>query len=122
MSSDLVCWKCGAGLDGVPMPLSRYERCRRCGADLYVCRLCQFHEPRWSQGCREERAESVRARDSANFCDYFRPRPNAYQPAADTAAAARAQLEALFGGAPAQPAPPADTARAELEKLFGKKS
>lgn len=125
--TDLVCWKCGAPLGQLPMPLSRLETCRACGAEIHCCRACEFYEPRWRRGCREERAEDVSDRERANFCDYIRLRPDACQPRPDTAASrARAELDALFGGgepaAPADAAPSAEArARAELERLFGKK-
>lgn len=127
MTNHLICWRCGASLDEVILPLSRRETCRACGAELHVCRLCTFFDPRITGGCREDRAEEVRDKERANFCDWFQPRPDAYRPR-DRAAArsARAQLEALFGETPA-PGPPADEgpnteaqrAREGLERLFG---
>jgi hypothetical protein len=76
--------------------------------------------------CREPIAEEVKDKERANFCDYFKPREDAYSAkSTDAAAAAQAELEALFGGAKKADAPPepsaADRARAELEALFGKK-
>jgi hypothetical protein len=47
--------------------------------------------------CREPVAEAVVDKAHANFCDWFRPRADAASPpAADPAAAARADLERLF--------------------------
>ncbi len=102
------------------MPLSRLSVCLACGAELYVCRLCRFHDPKLRHGCREERAEHVQDKGRANFCEWFEPRPGAHE-ARDPAPAdkARAELDALFGGA--QPEAAADPARAELDKLFGGK-
>lgn len=122
MNEDLVCWKCGAPLTGVPMPLSRLSVCLNCRAELYVCKLCEFHEPKLRQGCLEERAEHVQEKEHANFCEFFRPRPHAHQPR-DTAGteAARAQLKALFGGAGPEAPAAKDPAREELDKLFGAK-
>jgi hypothetical protein len=57
------------------LPLRREARCAGCGADLHCCRLCVHFEPRWTRGCRETRAEDPRARDVANFCDWFKPDP-----------------------------------------------
>src|SRR5215472_16981111 len=101
MEAVLVCWKCGAPLDGVPMPLSRLSVCLKCSAELYVCRLCEFHDPKLRQNCREDRAEHVQEKERANFCEFFSPRPGAYA-AKDSSAGdkARADLEALFGGKP----------------------
>jgi membrane protein involved in colicin uptake len=101
------------------MPWSRRAECPSCQAELHVCRLCQFYDARVEGKCREERAEQVRDRERANFCDYFKPRPGAYR-AADAAKtqAAKAKVDALFGGAEA-PAPSPDAARGALDTLFG---
>lgn len=123
-----VCWKCGAPLEDIPLPLSRQAQCRRCAAELHVCRMCTSYDPRVAGQCSEDRAEDVTDKERANFCDYFILRPDAYEPRDERKAReARAQLEALFGlGAPGQdraqgegPRSKADAARAELERLFG---
>ncbi len=128
-SSDmLLCWKCGAELKGVILPLSRREVCVACKAEQHVCKLCRHYDPRVADMCREERAENVSNKERANFCDYFAPAPGAYKPAQMTAAeAAKQRLAALFGeqspGAPESrdddAGPATDKARAELQKLFG---
>ncbi|MGE5625829.1 MAG: hypothetical protein ACM3ZT_09810 [Bacillota bacterium] len=101
MSADLVCWKCGVALEGVPMPLSRLSVCLKCGAELHVCKLCRFHDPKLRQGCREDRAEHVQEKERANFCEFFDPKLQAYQ-AKDTSSAekARAELDQLFAPKP----------------------
>ena len=123
MKSELVCWKCGASLKEVPQPLSRLSECLSCHAELYVCRICEFHDPKLRQGCLEERAEHVQEKERANFCDYLRPRPNAHVPRDESKTqAARAELDAVFGTAVKSVAADAmDPARAELDKLFGNK-
>ena len=35
----LVCWKCGASLADLTLPLGRLEECRTCRAELHVCKL-----------------------------------------------------------------------------------
>lgn len=121
----LVCWKCGATLDDVLQPLRRLEECKACGAELHVCRLCEFFEPRVARSCRETIADEVKNKERANFCDYFKPRPGAYRPRNVGAVdAARSQLEAVFGGGSGAPAAPdakveADRARSALDQLFG---
>lgn len=102
------------------MPLSRLSVCLKCGAEFYACRMCQFHDPKLRQGCREDRAEHVQDKERANFCEFFEPRPGAHTPR-DTAPAqaARHQLDGLFGATP--PEAPLDPKRAELDKLFGNK-
>ena len=120
--ADLVCWKCGASLADLTLPLRRLEECRKCGAELHVCKLCEWYSVAVAKHCREPIAEEVKDKERANFCDYFKPRPGAYVPA-DVAASskARTELDALFGNKDAASAPSAaDRARAELDSLFKK--
>jgi hypothetical protein len=121
----LVCWKCGASLAALSLPLSRLDACKQCSAELHVCKLCEWYSIAVAKHCREPIAEEVRDKERANFCDYFKPREDAYSNAAQSAAElARAELEALFGGgASASAATPSaeERARAELEALFKKK-
>jgi hypothetical protein len=120
----LVCWKCGASLADLSLPLRRLDECRQCHAELHVCKLCEWYSVSVAKHCRETVAEEVKDKERANFCDYFKPKPGAYS-AGDVGAASKAQadLHALFGGGKSEPAQPsaADKARAELEALFGKK-
>ncbi len=118
--STLVCWKCGHSLADLSLPLRRLEECRACGAELHVCRLCEFYDIGVAKSCREPIAEEVKDKTRANFCDYFRPRPGAFTPAGDAADRARAELEAMFGGgAEGAATDPAEAARDELNALFG---
>src|ERR1044071_1233191 len=126
MSHSLVCWKCGASLADYTLPLRRLEECRQCHAELHVCRMCEWYSVAVAKHCREPVAEEVKDKERANFCDYFKPRANAYQAPSGEAGKARSDLEALFGGgkpaAPATPQPDAATAaRAQLDDLFRKK-
>ena len=96
-------------------PFSRLK----CSADLYVCKLCEFHEPKLRQGCLEDRAEHVQEKERANFCEYFRARPDAHVPRDQSRTeAARNQLDSLFGGG-MQASVAKDPAQEELDKLFG---
>jgi hypothetical protein len=98
MDNGLKCWKCGASLADYTLPLRRLEECRACHAELHACRMCEFYDTSKAKHCREPIADEVKDKTSANFCDYFRPTPDAWQPAQLSAAEqARAQLEALFG-------------------------
>jgi hypothetical protein len=92
-SAGLVCWKCGGSLAAEKLPLRREARCAGCGADLHCCRLCVHFEPRWTRGCRETRAEDPRARDVANFCDWFKLKPGAHADAALPADAKKADAK-----------------------------
>lgn len=93
----LVCWKCGASLADLSPPLQRLDECRKCRAQLHVCKLCEWYSIAVAKHCREPIAEEVRDKERANYCDYWRPRLDAYSNAGLTAAAkAKAELEALF--------------------------
>jgi hypothetical protein len=128
VAESLVCWKCGGPLDALPVPFARLAECPACEAELHVCRMCVFHDPRVADQCREPVADPPADKEHANFCGYFQPRPDAYRPA-DRAAAqrARSELDALFGlppgssegaAGPTRGEGPADPAREELERLF----
>jgi hypothetical protein len=98
MSHDFACWKCGASLAELTLPLMRQDTCRACGADVHVCRLCRDYDPRVAHQCREPTVEEVRDKERANFCDHFAPRAGAYRtPETDAIDRARAELERLFG-------------------------
>lgn len=128
MNDSLVCWRCGASIADWPLPLSRTAECKQCHADLHVCKLCEYFDPRLGKQCREPVAEEVHNKERANFCGYFSAEANAFRPADhDAQHRARAQLDALFGGTPSAPTvapgtqkPATDTelARAKLEDLF----
>jgi hypothetical protein len=75
----LQCWKCGASLAGVLMPLGRREICPSCHAELHVCRMCRHYDARRAGQCRELAADQVSDKTRANFCGWFVPRPDAYQ-------------------------------------------
>jgi hypothetical protein len=126
----LVCWRCGASLKDTPKPLVRLAQCKACGADLHVCRLCKFYNPNHFEKCDHELAEPAREVDVANFCHYFRPKSDAYNPQEKSRAdEAMAQLKALFGetdSGTAQTDPSLDnkpdtkTAKDKFEDLFKK--
>lgn len=119
MSEVLYCWRCGAELGEVPLPMACREECRACHADQHVCRMCRFYSSNAPRSCREPVAEEVADKTRANFCGYFQPAPGARQ--GDDGRRridARAGLEALFGetSKPAEGAP--SVARARLDELF----
>ncbi|MBS1137533.1 MAG: hypothetical protein H6R11_1487 [Proteobacteria bacterium] len=94
----LVCWKCGASLAGILLPLARRETCPSCRADLHVCRLCRHYDAHRAGQCRELAAERVADKTRANDCGWFVPRPEAYKGGgAAMAQASRSALDALFG-------------------------
>lgn len=86
-------------------------------------------DPGASKGCREPMADDIADKESANFCDYFRPKPGLTGQSDAPAAESRAKLEALFGGgAPSNigtdqesvnASPEAEDARKKLASVFG---
>lgn len=126
MAEIIQCWRCGEVLKNLILPLSRREECAECGAEQHVCRLCKHDRPGLSYGCHEDLAEELSDKESANFCDYFKPNPNAYRPKTQSKQAqAEAELAALFSSSVTN-TPSTDAAQSkkdqslsELEKLFG---
>ena len=97
MSKKFVCWRCGESLKEIARPFPRLEKCRTCGADLHVCLMCHFYNPRMNDHCDHELAEPAREADLANFCQYLKLKPGAFTKAMDKAKQAEAELKALFG-------------------------
>lgn len=116
----LVCWRCGAPIAEDDLPLRRADACRACSADLHVCKLCVFFNPRVADACEEPIALAVGNKERSNFCDYFKPRPGAWVAGKDAVQQrAQADLDALFGGSPASDSSQAlDGALSDLERLF----
>lgn len=124
----LSCWKCGAGLDPVPRPFSRFAQCPSCKAELHVCRLCIHYDPRYVGACNHDFADKVLEKGKANFCAHFRPSSQAF--AGDRGpekVQAQQELNALFGSCPEltratnaddEPANERDGARQRLQDLF----
>jgi len=95
---NLVCWKCGADLAALTLPLMRRDECPSCRAELHVCRMCVDYDPQVAKHCREPTAEEVSDKTHSNFCDFFKPRPGAYiAPNTLAAERARSELDKLFG-------------------------
>lgn len=98
MPSELVCWKCGASLAALTLPLRRLDECPKCRAEVHVCRMCVDYDTRVAKHCREPTAEEVRDKEHANFCDFFKPRAGAYSaPNTTEVERSRAALDQLFG-------------------------
>jgi hypothetical protein len=66
-----------------------------------VCKMCLYFDAHVPKACREDDAEDVKEKERANFCDYFKPNPDAYVPGFKAATAqATDQLATLFGEQP----------------------
>lgn len=98
MPPSLACWRCGASLAALSLPLRRLDVCKQCNAELHVCKLCVEYDIGYAKHCKEPTAEEVRKKDEANFCDYFKPKVGAYV-AKDLGEIERSRsaLDSLFG-------------------------
>ena len=126
----IVCWNCGASLQEIPRPISRHANCPKCFEDLHCCRLCRHYAPGVTGQCEEERADPPVHKETANFCDFFRPAAGVYRAVrGERRDVAKARLDALFGASAEQvpsggSSPTAgtsaqsDAARARLDALF----
>ena len=100
MSQELLCFRCGASLAALTLPLSRRDQCPHCSADLHVCRMCAHFDRNVPRQCREDGAEDVTDKERPNFCDWFVPGDAAFDAQRKSEAdAARSALDALFGDA-----------------------
>ncbi len=127
-----VCWNCGQDLESTPRPVSRHAQCPKCFEALHSCRMCRHHNASVTGQCEDERADPPTRRESANFCEYYKPRFDAYvNKRGQNVDAARAKLDALFGssssttsneaatsGSAIPEIDKADAAKAALEALF----
>lgn len=89
------CVRCGAALEIVDK-VFRKDECPACGGDLHCCIQCRFYERGRQNDCRESRAENVRDKDKANYCDYYDIGNGDGSLRSDPAQAAKAALDALF--------------------------
>ena len=96
----LNCWNCGETLADVPLPISRHAHCTSCFEVLRCCRMCQHYRDLDHTKCAEDRADPPVIKENANFCEFFRPDRNAFNPNITQASgAAKSRLDALFGDA-----------------------
>jgi len=93
----LDCWKCGAPLEDMPVPVGRGEYCRACRAEIHVCRMCRFFDRSKAKQCAEPVAEPVQDKERANFCGYYEPVAGRFRPAGGADENPRTALDALFG-------------------------
>jgi hypothetical protein len=62
--------------------------------------MCVHFDVAVARSCREDDAEAVKEKERANFCDYFKPSADAFDPdRAEADSSARAQLGSLFDDA-----------------------
>ncbi len=65
------CFECGEAMEFVDH-VSRREECPKCGADVRVCKNCEFYDPKAYNECRETSADPVQEKERSNLCDYFK--------------------------------------------------
>lgn len=119
MPTDIACYRCGASLASLSLPLSRQDACPSCSVYLHVCKMCVSFDPNVAEQCREDDAEAVSEKERANFCEWFQPAENSYD--AKRAALeqqSRDQLEALFGNDAGNAVPDDAAADSDAEDLF----
>jgi hypothetical protein len=98
MSETISCFRCGASLSALSLPLSRRDQCPDCSVDLHVCKMCVHFDSAIARQCREDGAEDVTEKERVNFCDWFKPSSRAFDPSRKSQAdAAQAALASLFG-------------------------
>ena len=81
--------------------MQRADTCPHCATDLHSCKNCQYWDASAHNQCREQIAEYIPDRDTANRCTFFTFKSGAPDAAEDLRAAlriegAKAKLEALF--------------------------
>ena len=66
-----ACYHCNTTIEVVDF--TRHSSCTKCGRDTRVCRNCLHYAPSQHRGCREPQVDLVADKETANFCDYFKP-------------------------------------------------
>ena len=117
MPEPIQCFRCGASLEALTLPISRRDHCPECSSAVHVCRMCSHYARDAIGQCVEDDAEEVLDKENTNYCEWFTPRANAFDPAErGQQQRAEAELASLFGET--STTPPTDDAAAEAEKLF----
>ena len=93
---DLMCWNCGESVADVPLPISRHANCRHCFEVLHCCRMCELFDPDKPDQCDHDRTDPPGNKETANFCEYFKP-TNRFVDTGRQQGAAKSDLDSLFG-------------------------
>jgi hypothetical protein len=97
MTHNIACYRCGASLNALSLPITRRDQCPECTVDLHVCKMCTHFDPAAPSQCREDDAEDVKEKELANFCEWYSPSETAFDPRYKSEAdKAMESLEALF--------------------------
>ena len=118
MAEPIQCFRCGTSLEVLTLPISRRDLCPQCSSAVHVCRMCINYSRQVLGQCLEDDAEEVLDKENTNYCEWFKPSANAFDPAeGGQQARAEAELASLFGETSATTTP-TDDATAEADKLF----
>lgn len=118
MATELSCYRCGASLAQLSLPISRHDECPSCSVTLRVCRMCQYFDPGVPKQCAEDDAEEVIEKERLTFCEWYKPNESAFDPKrADDETRARGELATLFGEEDASK-PDHDPQLRDAEDLF----
>jgi len=80
--------------------------------------MCIYFDPVVPKQCREDDAEEVTDKEKVNFCEWFKPSGDAFDPArAGQAVRAKSDLAALFSDETQSGSEP-DAATLDAEDLF----
>jgi hypothetical protein len=123
MKHSLVCWNCGKPLTDIPLPISRHANCAACFEVFHCCRMCIHYDPLKQGQCRHDRADPPVNKETANFCDYYKPSRHAFSPdRSNRSDSAKSKLASLFGEADGEEEennlPVKDDVRSKLDDLF----
>jgi len=118
MAIQHLCYRCGASLAELTLPISRQDECPACSVYLHVCRMCECFDEYVPKQCSEDDAEEVFEKQRPNFCDWYKPGLSAFDPQrAAKESRAHHELASLFGEGKAAGAD--DNAQlADAEDLF----
>jgi predicted nucleic acid-binding Zn-ribbon protein len=65
------CYKCGKIWDEEKARPGFRDTCDNCGAYLHCCLNCALYDPTAHNQCRSSTTESIRDRETVNYCDEF---------------------------------------------------
>ena len=99
MADAARCYRCGESLAALTLPFSRRDECPSCAAHVHVCRMCVHFDEVVPKKCREDDAEEVTEKERANFCDWFKPGRDTFDPVRASKAAKPESKTAQTGSA-----------------------
>jgi hypothetical protein len=72
LGHSITCYNCQKKIPILgTFKIVRTEECPFCNRSLHSCKMCNFHDPKVYNECRETSAERITDKEKANFCDYF---------------------------------------------------